>query len=549
MPKTPAQINVIELRKKVLNNYAAFAELFQDDGWFDETHRKLCHWIQFHALKAIDMKRDGKLLVVMPRGSLKSTVVTKYFPAWVTLRQRYLFNDDSVRSLIASSTMPQARNKLDNIRSLCDTPLFKALFADACPTRAEKWTTEAASFPRQGSYPEATFESAGMRTKKTGSHYNIIIEDDTVAPDEDEMTAEMTLPSTKTIERAIGWHKASIPLYVPKGISINLIVTTRWREDDIVDYVFKNETFVKFDVPAFDKDENPLFSCIYPMSKLEERRKVIGDFMFSCLYLNRPLDSELNVFQRSDVRYIKQTDIPSIGEITIAVDPAISEKDEACETAITVVQHYYLGTQPNKIWHEDHHGKYDPFAVVKKMLDLAEKYSSKGFPVILIVETVAYQAALKPILWDEMTRRGVQYDIIDFNSRKSKDVRIQGMQPWFSLHRIYFTDKLTDQVESQLFQYPHGKLVDIIDCFSMHNTFDTPEKTDKEIPPPKDSRQEILAHILARQRHTPNSISSGLHHSQSSDAEFEESLFSSLRSGVQALNDTTEAMLRLLQGE
>jgi len=71
-----------------------------------------------------------------------------------------------------------------------------------------------------------------MKTKKTGTHYNVIIEDDTVAPDVEEMAAEVIMPSIEDIERGIGWHKQAYSLLVPKGFRVRIVVSTRWSDFD-----------------------------------------------------------------------------------------------------------------------------------------------------------------------------------------------------------------------------------------------------------------------------------------------------------------------------
>jgi hypothetical protein len=119
------------------------------------------------------------------------------------------------------------------------------------------------------------------------------------------------------------------------------------------------------------------------------------------------------------------------------------------------------------------------------------------------VETNAYQASLKYYLLDGMTKRGLHADILPVNSKQNKEARIEGMVPYFSLGRIFFvTGKLTPQVESQLKQFPHGKLIDIIDSFSMHLKMTKREKVIRSKPqkelPDINSIDEAIKQILAR---------------------------------------------------
>ena len=467
-----------EIRDRALHSYALFCELLQDDGWFDQVHLDLCNWAQKH-VEAAEKKLkenpheifDVKIQITMPRGSLKSTIVTKYLPTWITLRQYYLFDNQGMRSLIVTNTFTNAKKKLRDIRGLFDSQdLFKRLFPETLPKRNNKWTDEGADINRNVSFPESTFECAGTGTKLTGRHFNIILEDDTTAPDEDEMKVELTTPSRDTIEKAIGFHKASTPLYVPKGFRMSVIVTTRWAEEDIVDYVRGNENYFYFDMPALSPTGERNFSMFYSMEALEEIKNRIGEYMFACLYLNTPMDASLRAFKEDTFHWIDNIDVPHEGKITIAIDPAASKKDEACETSITVVQHVEKESRQYQYWWEDINGHMSFEEQVTTTIDKAIFYEDNVAPVEgIIVETVAYQAALEYMLHQEMVKRNRFFALIPFNSHKDKNVRIEGMQPMFFRGRIFFVSGcLSDQVTSQLKQFPHGKLVDTIDSFSMH---------------------------------------------------------------------------------
>jgi hypothetical protein len=486
-----------------MNSYATYCRIFQDDGYFDPTHEKLCNWIQMHVERCEEQLRvkgicSGKISLTMPRGSLKSTIVTKHFSCWIVLRRFYKFNDDSMRVLLAGNTYTNSKKKLQGIRGMYDTvELFKALFSETLPRKGRegnKWSDESACINRKTSFDESTYEVGSLNTRLTGRHYNIIIEDDTTAPDSSEMEDGMTRPSTETIESAIGFHQASTPLLVPKGFRFNLVVSTRWAMVDLISYVNEKEHFYSFDVPA-ELDGVPLFECFYDRETLELIRARVGDYMYSCLYLNKPIDDSLRVFRSTDMNWVDRSALPALGSITIAVDPAISEKEESCESAITVNMHQLRPNgERHQYWMEDMHGHFLPLQLAEKILNLADKYDTVDTPVrAIIVETVAYQEALKYILIDMMNKRkGVgkkTYSIVKAK-RGNKGVRIESMQPAFQRKRVHFVKgALSDQTESQLLQYPMGKLVDIIDSWSMHNKVWRSERWDEPVDSPEQYKE------------------------------------------------------------
>lgn len=465
-----------ELKFKCKERYFSLAELLQDDGWFDPVHKRLCDWVQWNIQEGLKKnKEDIKLAIVMPRGSLKSTIITKYLPIWLSL------NDPNSRILVAGNTFPNARKKLEDIRGVFDgSSTFRALFPELLPKPWHRWTNDCAEINRSQTFPEGTFEAAGMKTQLTGRHYSMIIEDDTLAPTESDMGEEVLTPSKDEIEKGINFHKATTYLYPPKGTRISVVVTTRWSEDDLIAYITKNENYKIFDMPAMNKDGVCNFSMFYSPEKLAEIKSKVGPYMFSCLYLNTPLDASQRVFDPSWFKYVFESEIPENNPEaairvwrTIALDPAISEKDTACETAITEVCHVSQGNKNFQYWTKAIHGRFNPFETVKKVLDLAQNsFNTRD----IIVEANAYQASLKYYLYDAMAQRNCKFNIIPVHTRTNKDIRIQGMVPYFAGGRIFLVKGLSPQVESQLRQYPNGKLVDIIDCFSMHRQLSGADK-------------------------------------------------------------------------
>jgi hypothetical protein len=281
---------------------------------------------------------------------------------------------------------------------------------------------------------------------------------------------------------------------------------------DLISHVIDKEGYYYFDIPGEKPDGTPTFTFAYDAETLSIIKQRIGEYMYSMLYLNKPLDDTLRIFRSTDMQWVDKSQVPPTGTITIAVDPAISEKDSACESAITVNQHYVDSQQRRfEYWHEDMHGQFIPSVLVNKTLALADKYDTESTPVrAIIVEDVAYQAALRYAFIDEMNRRRASgkkvYPLIPFRSRSNKMVRIEGMQPAFENRRIIFVKgALSDQTESQLLQYPSGRLVDIIDSWAMHRKVwrsERPEQpvADAPVYNPMDFDSVVEAHQKSRRK-------------------------------------------------
>jgi hypothetical protein len=458
------------------DRFRAFCHLLQEDGWMDPVHDLLCDWIQQEIDEAFPRGTDLndpaltktlKLGVIMPRGSLKTTFCTRNLSAWLPIR----FSTE-LRSFIVTNTHPNAKKKMGEVQSIFTVHEgFRAVFPELLPNSADKWNSEIAILPRKGAYSDGTFESGGVGTTKTGSHYNVIIEDDTLAPDSDEMGEDLTLPSPETMEKAIGYHRAAYPLLVPKGVRIRIVVTTRWGAGDLIDFLRKKADGWKFfDMPAQDADGKPIFSMFYTEDMLAQIKKDIGPYMFSCLYQNKPMDPRTKVF-KPDLIKRATCSLPSPNEmsyLTLSCDPAISKAGNACDTGLSVCGHLKVDGFPRLYVYEVLAGKFSMGETIEEIFKLLIKYSPDRFRAV-IVENVAYQQGLLETLTTEFRKRGFTNLGVPFSSRTNKLDRIRNsLEPLFYSDRINLAPDLDPETFNQLEDFPNGKFVDILDCLSFH---------------------------------------------------------------------------------
>lgn len=450
-------------------DYAIFCQTMQEDGWFDPIHKEICEGVQEELEKTgvLAALRTGdesyavevaKIAIILPRGTLKSTIITKYLPIWLALQ------NSNIRSLIAGNTQVNAAKKVDNIRGVYDThTIYRALFPNTLPDAKCKWTSICATIPRTGSYPEGTFESAGRNTQVTGRHFNLIIEDDTVAPAKDDIGSDMALPSMEDVEAGIGFHKMCVPLRVPKGPRIQVIVTTRWCDYDLIEYIKKNEKYRIFDYPALKADGTPNFSIFYSNEELEEIKATLGSYMFSALFLNDPIPAGERLFKPTWFHTYTEKTLPLEASYWVSIDPAISKKDDACDSALVGVYHASSMMYVNDI----KKGRFAPAELILHAMELIGKNIELRRCGILI-ETVAYQKALVYFLNDELRRRAWSVTIEEVTSRASKEARIAALQPLYENGQIMHRKGLDSSLETQLIQFPHGRLVDVPDSLAQH---------------------------------------------------------------------------------
>ena len=479
-------------RQDALDHFSVFASLFMDEGYYDPNiHNDVCNFIQ----------QKGRLkIVILPRDFLKSTLCSEMYPLWCATKQ-----PNYERILLTSNTAANAGRFLAKIRGIVEQhPLYRAWFANCIPQYSKThWSDTQASLRRTKPHDIATFETAGVGTQLTGRNYTKIIEDDTVAPELDEMTREMAMPSPKDIEHAIGFHKLTIPLLENFMEGERLVVGTRWTFHDLIAYVISNEKPKLFDRACVvrDKDDQPVIKDgkkipthprRFPLEAIEELEADFGRYYFSALYMNTPRESQHMTFREDWFEYYDTA--PGTGRVVITVDPAAMAEGEGCKDAIVACEHNH-GSMHVLQYHMD---QMLPSELISKTLDLAKTHDALN----IRVEAIQYQKSLIYGFKEEMKRRGVYHNIIPVKTNRNKMERIRGLQPIMENHQLYIRRGMRELVQHFL-EFPFGNILDLLDALAYqlaefkHGEYDHSETAEEK---PWLTMDMVLRDIKARKQ-------------------------------------------------
>lgn len=173
-------------------------------------HEELCTFV-------MDEKTKKKLILV-PRGHLKSTLVTV---GYSLLR---IAQNPETRILIANATYDMACSFLGAIKKhLKDNQTFRNYYGDLA-TNAEKWSENMITVPKWKPFTskkEATVTAYGMGGNLVSQHYDLIIFDDIVNRD--------FINTSEQIEKTVLFYKDALDLLEPGGIM--LVIGTRWSDE------------------------------------------------------------------------------------------------------------------------------------------------------------------------------------------------------------------------------------------------------------------------------------------------------------------------------
>lgn len=452
------------LREKSKQDFYFFAKGILGYDWIvPHIHGPIC--------RALQDQTSNRKLFVLPRGWLKTTICSISYPIWRSIR------NPNIRCLLVQNSMTNASKKLAVIRGLWETnELLRALFPELLPGRNNVWKSDALCLTRSASFPESTFEAAGTSTRVVSRHYDLIIEDDTVAPDYDELGDESLAPTHDEVEKAIGWHRTNVlPLMNNPQTDESIVVGTRWYEHDLISWIQKNEPHYTVVTRACREDESGKPSAsghiTYPErfneQTLRELEAALGPYMFNCLYLNTPIRQAEMTFRPEWIHYYETHPRPDLLAIYTTVDPATDPAlSKSKNTDYSVVMTTGKDLITGVIYVLDYfHKRCNPGELASAIFDHVLRYR----PIKVGYEDVAFQRSIDYWLKELMRQENFFFllEPLNLSRRKdAKDFRISGLQPLFASKSIMLRSHMKELV-SELLTFPLGAHDDLADALSM----------------------------------------------------------------------------------
>ncbi len=160
-----------------------------------------------------------KKLIVMPRGSFKSSFGSVAYPIWRLLR------DPNLTILLDSELYTNSKNLLREIKGHLSSKRFINIFTDLS---GSKWDEgEIILKTRTKNRKEASITVGGIETTKVGQHYDLIIGDD--------YNSSHNSDTPEKCQKVIDHFKYNLNILNPGGEY--LIIGTRYAELDVIGFL------------------------------------------------------------------------------------------------------------------------------------------------------------------------------------------------------------------------------------------------------------------------------------------------------------------------
>lgn len=462
-------------------------------GWSElaEEHRALCDFLQNdpHKFK----------LILTPRGSIKSCLVTVGYGLWGMIR------DPNLRTLIYSDVSNKAAAFLVDIKNHIvgggTSSLFNEYFHGYQTTPKDgKWSeSEILISQRTVTQKEPTFDTAGIETSKVGFHYDRIFYDDIVS--------DMNITSKEQMDKVYDCYKKSLSLLKPGGDVI--MVGTRWAFGDAYGRIIEenNKTgewgifLRRAEIEVKGKKEYPYSVVGLTADYLTAQKNRIGTFLYGALYQNNPIDDTTAYFKHDDFQfYGKDVDFSKFF-ITCCVDPAAGGEDF---TGITVVG---TDSQMRMYLLYAKHAHFMPNQIIDEIIKLSYgyKFSKLG------IETKIFNGMLEKELDFRLEKERLNPKFKQFGTEvfpatcrqgEGKIQRIRALQPYHERRAILFPGEKVEglsgsyaELASQMLQWTDTHKPthdDLLDSLSYHVKIIRAGQGEAGKPVPQDSILDII---------------------------------------------------------
>ncbi len=396
-------------------------------------------WL-FQRCREVQSDPNGHL-DLWAREHYKSTIIT------FGLTIQDILNDPEITVGIFSHTRPIAKGFLRQIkRELESNQVLKDLFPDILwqdpQKEAPKWSEDDGIIVRRRTNPkESTVEAWGLVDgQPTAKHFRLRTYDDVVTV-ESVSTPEMI---EKTTDR---W---ALSLNLGSDGGRERYAGTRYRFNDTYRAMMDRGTVQVRTFPATDDGTMDGVPVLLSRSRLEEKRRAMGPYVFACQMLLDPIADNAQGFREDWLQFYDGDNDGAGMNVYILVDAASEKKKTSDYTAMMVIG---LGQDNNYYWLDGLRDRLNLTERARKLMDLHRRWTPAGvgYERYGMMADIEY---IRTVQEDQNYR----FPIVELGGSMPKNDRIRRLVPIFEEQRFYMPRMM-------LRTNYEGKTVDLVRAF------------------------------------------------------------------------------------
>ena len=436
------QAEKILVRERALNDLFFFATEILGYRDFGQIHRILCHELEGRS-------KTGAIVWLLPRFHFKTTLINEAYNLWLQVQKQR-------RILLVSATLSVCEDMVRRLKIHIRGEKFKRYFPEiniVAPDRGDQ------IFLEGNRWGEANFEITSPEHNVVAKHYDKIVLDDIVNNENANTDAGK--------KKLLNWYQTINGLKDNPNVPVD-IIGTRWSDADLYGHLIDDLRIPYFLRGAYDP-KDPQNTILFPerinFEQLEQIKASAGESVFACQFLNDPLAGEHAVFQSKHLRYTELTKEESERHFRIlCIDPAISQKDEADNTAIVMMSRDAKG---DIYIHGVRFGKWKTLEIIEMIYKTRDDFN----PNRIAIEAEGFQKTLVHFM-DEVARNSPRPVYVEpFKSGRSlgiKELRVKSLAPFYEGGRIWHVrdGENIAAFEAELLRFPKGKHDDMVDAAS-----------------------------------------------------------------------------------
>jgi hypothetical protein len=438
------------------------AECFLDTKLFAKTlfpDRFSAPWTRLHdqIFEVID-SGERQVVIAAPRGIGKTSIAALALPA-----KRMLFRTSRF-TVYVSNSAASAELQTENLKhELASNQVIKELFGPVKATNAngidESFSKRAWVGMDTLVYPRGSGQQIrGILYHNDRPDLFII----------DDLEDTETITNEEQRKKRKQWFFADLMKAVSR-VSKNyqiVYIDTLKHEDALLQDLLDSSDWLSLRLELFDDNYKSLAPGFVSDAEIQQevashREKGMLDVLYR-EYRNMPISTEDAVFKPSYFKNYEESTLsktPFI-ENVIIVDPAKTVKLHSADSAVVGIGIDRAG-----------HGLYVR-DVVSAKLHPDELYDALFNMVsslrcrVVGVEVTSLNEFITQPLKNEMSRRGVFFELIELKARGKKEERIAALAPYYRQGFIYHNPAVCGKLETQLMGYPRSKLWDVMDALA-----------------------------------------------------------------------------------